>query len=391
MTWEKVKLGKIANTSSGGTPSRSNEKYWNGNIPWMKSGQLKDNTILNCNEYITKLGLENSSARIVSKGTLLLALYGATAGKLAFSGIDAATNQAICAIEPDTKKVNNRYLFYFLLSLRSRILKDATGGAQPNISQAYVKQIDVPLPPLHIQEQIANTLDKADMLRRKDRELLTKYDELTQAIFNNLFGDPVKNERGWDLTELGDVCENFKYGTNAKSDDIKNDGTVPVIRIPNVLNDKVSFTDLKYGKLTEKEWIDSKLRRGDLLFVRTNGNPANIGRCAVFDSELDVSYASYLIRARFPEVCLLRPQFIQSVISNVSYRSVVLKLATTTAGNYNINTQALKQLQIIIPPILLQEHFLKAYSLIQKQVSISQHNSLNSQEILDKKLAEYFS
>src|SRR5665213_594269 len=101
MSWEKVKLGDVAETSSGGTPSRSKNEYWsNGNIPWIKSGQLKDCVINEAEEFITNVALKNSSAKLYNEGTLLLALYGATAGKLGFLGINAATNQAICSIIP---------------------------------------------------------------------------------------------------------------------------------------------------------------------------------------------------------------------------------------------------------------------------------------------------
>ncbi len=105
MSWEIVKLGEIAETSSGGTPNRSVQKYWvDGSIPWIKSGQLKDCIIEDAEEFITDEGLKNSSAKFFEKGTLLLALYGATAGKLGFLGLDATTNQAICSIIPKNNK-----------------------------------------------------------------------------------------------------------------------------------------------------------------------------------------------------------------------------------------------------------------------------------------------
>ena len=218
--WKKVRLGDFVETSSGGTPNRSKPEYWiGGNIPWIKSGQLKDCLISDCEEFITEEGLKNSSAKYFKKGTLLLALYGATAGKLGFLGLDATSNQAVCSINPKPGSFDNKYLYYFLLSQRSEIIRDSEGGAQPNISQTYVNEIQIPLPPLETQKRISAILDKADALRLKDQELLQKYDDLAQAIFMDMFGDPVKNEKGWEVKKLGDVTQ-MKAGNFIAASDI---------------------------------------------------------------------------------------------------------------------------------------------------------------------------
>lgn len=136
MNWIREPLSDICDTTSGGTPSRKAQEYYqNGTIPWVKSGELENNIILDTEEYITEEALANSSAKIFPAGTLLIALYGATIGKLAFLGIPAATNQAVCAIF-ENKKVSLKYLYYYLLFKRSDLVKQGIGGAQPNISQA---------------------------------------------------------------------------------------------------------------------------------------------------------------------------------------------------------------------------------------------------------------
>jgi len=157
--WSWRKLSELAKTTSGGTPSRSNKDYWGGSIPWVKSGELGDSRVEKNEEFITELGLKNSSAKLFPKESLLLALYGATAGKLGVLTYDATTNQAVCCISQDDQLLARDFLRYYLLSQRKKIIEDSFGGAQPNISQAYVREIDIPTPPLTEQKRIVEKLD----------------------------------------------------------------------------------------------------------------------------------------------------------------------------------------------------------------------------------------
>lgn len=156
--WCLTTIGEIAETVSGGTPSRTKPNYFGGSIPWVKSGELKDGFVTQTEETITELGLESSSAKIFPKGTLCIALYGATAGTVAILKIDAATNQAVCGIFlPDS--IENKFLFYYFIWQRSHILKLGKGGAQPNINQEIVNKISIPLPPSSEQVRIVEELE----------------------------------------------------------------------------------------------------------------------------------------------------------------------------------------------------------------------------------------
>ena len=152
MEWDKKKICDVCTTSTGGTPKRDHQEYYNGNIPWLKSGELKNSFISNSEEFISEEGLRNSSAKIVSKDTLLFALYGATVGKVGILKFDSAINQAICAISP-RKDVTSNFLYYLLKISRKDLLRFRTGGAQPNLSQTILREYKIVLPPLPLQKK----------------------------------------------------------------------------------------------------------------------------------------------------------------------------------------------------------------------------------------------
>ncbi len=158
-SWEWTTLGQIGTWQSGGTPSRSNKSYYGGNIPWLKTGDLNDGLITEIPENITEEAVANSSAKLNPTGSVLIAMYGATIGKLGILTFPATTNQACCAcIQYDA--VIQDYLFYFLLSQRNEFIAKGGGGAQPNISKEIIINTAIPLPPLAEQQRIVTEIEK---------------------------------------------------------------------------------------------------------------------------------------------------------------------------------------------------------------------------------------
>ena len=205
-----VKLCEIAKTSSGGTPSRGNKMFYGGDIPWIKSGELPDGEIVVIEEKITQLGLDNSSAKLLSEGTLVIAMYGATVGRLGVLTFPAATNQAVCAILPGSK-LDRDYLFYWLLSIRKSLLDTSFGGAQPNISQTVIRDLEIPLYSLSKQRKIAAYLKSQYLELEKVRKAAEIQLNETTNLANAIITNSIQKEKTEKVC-LGDVLQEVKKG-----------------------------------------------------------------------------------------------------------------------------------------------------------------------------------
>ena len=182
-----ARLGDIFTITSGGTPDKKKSEYYaNGTIPWVKTGDLKNQYVQTGIECITEEGLNNSSAKLFPPNTVLVAMYGATIGACSILPYEASTNQACAAFLPN-EKVMPTYLYYFLSSKKEQFIKDGVGGAQPNISAGYLKNVHFDLIPMQQQNNMVRTLDKVSELIALRKEQLAKLDRLVKSRFIELF------------------------------------------------------------------------------------------------------------------------------------------------------------------------------------------------------------
>ena len=209
--WQSRPLSELATTTSGGTPSRKRKDYYDGSIPWVKSGELNDDYIFETEEHITEAGLKNSSAKLFPSGTVLIALYGATVGKTSILRTDASTNQAVCGITPGPN-LDADYLRYHLVFLRRELLSHRYGGAQPNISQQIVRNQKIAYPPLPEQKKIAHFLSTIQRAIEIQQRIIQTTTELKKALMHKLFTEGLRNEPQ-KQTEIGPVPESWEVTT----------------------------------------------------------------------------------------------------------------------------------------------------------------------------------
>ena len=170
-TWNWCRLGTIGDWAAGATPNRKNSEYFIGNIPWLKTGDLNDNYITYIPEHISEKALQHSSLRLNPTGSVLIAMYGATIGRLGILTFPATTNQACCACLP-FDGIDNKYLFYYLMSQKSNFIYRGVGGAQSNISKEKIISTLFPLPPKEEQHMILSQIEKLMKLIQQFEELL---------------------------------------------------------------------------------------------------------------------------------------------------------------------------------------------------------------------------
>ncbi|WP_159798879.1 restriction endonuclease subunit S [Flavobacterium sp. MK4S-17] len=241
--WKWVTLDEVSVTSSGGTPDRKNSNYFRGDIPWVKSGELNYNVITQTEEYITQEAVDYSSAKIFPKGTLLIALYGNTVGRMAFLGVDATTNQAVASIK--SFGVNPKYLYYYLMSSKDELLNKREGSAQPNISQKVLNSFPFPVAPIEEQNRIVEKLEELFSELDKNLEQFEKslkdVENLWTISLNKALG---KNSKLVNLESLVEIKggkrlpKNFSYSENKTE--------YPYIRVSDFSNYSVDESKLKY-------------------------------------------------------------------------------------------------------------------------------------------------
>ena len=385
----KVELGEIFEISSGGTPSKKHPEYYGGKIPWIKTGDLKEKYLYNSGEFITEEGMKNSSTKLYDKDTVLIAMYGATIGTTSILKKVSCTNQA-CAAFKKNDQVIPEYLYYFFKSQREKFIKDGVGGAQSNISLGYLKKVKIELLPISKQIEIVNLLDNITGVIDKRKKELELVDILIKARFVEMFGDPIKNPKGWDVVKLSECLERIDNGKSFTCDSNAREGAFPAI---------LKLSAATYGNyrpyenkalLDEKQFVESvEVHRGDLLFTRKN-TPDLVGMAAyVFETPEKLMMPDLIFRLVTNE--RMTPIFLWQLINNREYRSVIQGISGGSAKSMsNISKERLKNIEVICPPISEQKKLEGVLVQVNKSKVAVQKALDEAQLLFDSLMQEYF-
>ena len=383
---EYKKIIELTTVVTGGTPSTEKREYWdNGSIPWLQSGCCQNCEVNSAGKYITQEGYDNSSTRMMPADTVMIALTGATAGKVGYLNFAACGNQSITGILP-CGALNQRYLFYYLISQRHKILADCVGGAQAHISQGYVKNIKVPVLSLVEQEQVVEVLTQLNniiSMRRKEIGLL---DTLVKSRFVELFGDPVINSRGWKKALIGDDCfvtklAGFEYTQYINYED---SGDVVMVKAQNVKNGKLNRKELSFVSNEVSDSLPrSQLAPGDVVMTYVG---ANIGDVAIIDNEYKYHLA--------PNVAKIRPDSerynsIYFMYMLMLLNAYIVKNSADTA-KAALGMERIRKLNVFVPPMELQNQFADFVTSIDKSKSKIQKSLEETQLLFDSLMQKYF-
>lgn len=354
---EYRKISELTTVVTGGTPSTSVGEYWNdGNIPWLQSGCCQNCEVDSTERYITQAGYDNSSARMMPKHTVMIALTGATAGKIGYLNFEACGNQSITGILP-CEFLNQRFLFYYLISKRPQILVDCVGGAQAHISQGYVKNIKIPMYPLEKQVEVVNVLDGITSIIIARKLELQSFDELIKSRFVEMFGDPLFNTSGWEEIVLSAATIKIGSGATPKGgkESYQNEG-ISFIRSMNVHDGRFEYKDLAHiTDVQAKQLNNVSVKEGD-VFINITG--ASVARSCIVPKEILPARVNQHVAIIRCDKTKLNPIFANNMFLNERFKKLLLSIGELGgATRQAITKQQLEMLTIILPPLKLQNQF----------------------------------
>ena len=277
--WKEYKIREIVKkATSGGTPSTKIDEYYNGNIPWLNTKEISFNRIWETEKNITEKGLLNSSAKWIEENSVIVAMYGATAAKVAINKIPLTTNQACCNLIIDGTKANYEFVFYYIWNRYDELENIAVGAAQQNLSVGVITDFTISLPPLPEQTAIASILssldDKIDLLHRQNATL----EKMAETLFRQWFVEEAKEE--WKNGKVSDLIK-ILSGYAFKSSSFVESGKYRLITIKGVQDGYLELNNAdKIEEVPDRMPDFCKLEIGDIILSLTG----NVGRCCLVDT-----------------------------------------------------------------------------------------------------------
>ncbi|KGA14379.1 hypothetical protein GM51_17415 [freshwater metagenome] len=394
--WSVIPMARLGKWGSGGTPKKGNSGYYGGTIPWLIIGDLNDGLVESASSMITQKAVDESSATMIPKGSVLIAMYGSI-GKAGINTMSCTTNQAIAHCLPDEEVISAKYMLQLVLGLRSQLFTQARGLAQQNISQTVLKHLMVSIPPLLEQEKIVAKVDELMALcdeleaEKAKRETLrtaarasaidaissaTTPEELSDAwsrISNNwdAIADSPESIEGlkllindlaitgalnshfetgsssWPTVSVGEISEvSYGYTESAKTDEVG----PKFLRITDIKENGVNWDSVPYCVVSQQDEAKHLLQTGDLVFARTG---ATTGKSYLIDNPPRAVSASYLIRLR-PDRARVLPRYLSLYFQTGKYW-IQVKAGTSGTAQGGVNSTKLKEMTMSLPSFSDQE------------------------------------
>ena len=397
--YDKIEIQHIClNICSGGTPKSTVTEYYGGNIPWLNTKEINFCRIYETERTITDEGLNNSSAKWFPANTVIVAMYGATAGKTAIAKIPLTTNQACCNLNIDSAIADYRFVYYALYNNYAYLASLANGGAQQNLNAQQIKEFEIPFPPLKEQKRIADILSSLDDKIELNRRINGNLEQQAQALFKAWFVDfePFKDGKFVD-SELGRIPEGWKVGRfnniiestlsgdwgkeRQEGNYIKKVFCLRGADIPDVKIGNKGYMPIRF--ILEKNFATKALTAGNLVIEISGGSPTqSTGRICRISHELLTKYNNSIVCTNFCKA--IRPMvgyssFMYYMWEKLYNEGVMFSYENGTTGIKNLDINGLTQKEpIIIPPIEVALNFEKYVDIYYNKI---QKNGIESEQL----------
>ena len=386
--WEYKKLGEVCEVVTGTTPKTNIPEYWGKGHYWVTPAELNDTTVYidKTERQITDEALSKTRLRLLPVGTVLLSSR-APIGKVAIANAEMYCNQGfkncICS-----EAIYNKYLFYFLRLKKDYLNSLGRGATFKEISKSIVESIKIPLPPLSTQLAIVSELDKINELIRLKKEQLKDFDNLAQSLFYEMFGDPVENEKGWDLKKLDNVC-NITSSKRIFADEYTNTG-IPFYRSKEVIERskglpisvELFISEERYNEIKEKFGVP---KIGDILITAVG----TIGKIWAIDTDNKFYFKDgNLVWLKDIDNQLANSCFFRRLLE---YLIEEYKKTNANGAAYNALTIAkLKLMSCPLPPLSLQRLFAQRIEQIEREKSEVQKSIQDLETLLASRMQYWF-
>ena len=378
-------IGEICTVVSGTTPRSDKAEYWGGNLIWITPAELKEGNavIYDSVRHITKAAAKASALKPFPKGTVILSSR-APIGKVAIAGTKMYCNQGfknlICS-----EAIYNGYLYYYLKAKTAYLNSLGRGATFREISKQIVEEIKIPVPSMQEQHRIADILFKIDALMGKRQQQAEKLDELVKARFVEMFGDPVLNCQGFPVRTIGELTTEVKYGTSKPAVE---GGKYPYLRMNNLTIDgKLDLHDLKQIDVDTSEFEKCVVRKGDVLFNRTNSAEL-VGKTAYYGLDEEMIIAGYIIRVRVNNLIL--PQYLSFYMNMPFMKQRIRSMAKGAVNQANINSKELKSIKVIVPPLEVQGKVVEYEERIDREKDRIQRSAALLETLKRSLMQQYF-
>lgn len=384
--WEYKKLGEVCEVVTGTTPKTNIPEYWGKGHYWVTPAELNDTTVYidKTERQITDEALSKTKLRLLPVGTVLLSSR-APIGKVAIANAEMYCNQGfkncICS-----EAIYNKYLFYFLRLKKDYLNSLGRGATFKEISKSIVESIKIPLPPLSTQLAIVSELDKINELIRLKKEQLKDFDNLAQSLFYEMFGDPMENEKGWEVKKLGDICADITDGDHMPPP--KSEFGIPFITISDIdkdtrcLNFENTFyvPEDYYNNLKENR----KPQKGDLLYTVTG----SYGIPVIVKTDKKFCFQRHIALLR-PNKEILSTIFLCYWVLSDGVKFMADKVATGIAQK-TVGLNSIRKFSCILPPLSLQRLFAQRIEQIEREKSEVQKSIQDLETLLASRMQYWF-
>lgn len=342
--------------------------------------------------FVTEQVADRMARTYLKPGDVLLNITGASIGRVACFrlGARANVNQHVCVIRPRPEKLDSGFLVHFLAApnFQAQIDQQQHGGTRQALTFSQISEFSIPNLRLEEQHRIAAILDKADAIRRKRREVVKLADAFLKSAFLEMFGDPVGNPRGWPVHQMDDVLSDVQYGTADPANEL-GDG-LPVLRMNNLTyHGRIDLTNVKWCPIPDREREQYTVRRGDLLFNRTN-SPELVGKTAVWNRDETYAFAGYLIRMRFRSE-LATPEYVSGWLNSAQGKAYLFSKAKASNNMSNFSAGMFRMIPVTVPPIAEQERFSRLVATVEKMRAVAQQAVDESDQLFDSLVERAFS